>query len=358
MTRTKYKRVPFDIELAKKITKGEMKGRIVTHKGKNVRIVCWDKKRNSKDALDYPIVVIAENDYDGELLYTCTKEGLASYPNYKNRYNLHIEVPTYYRDYSHFVPQKWQPCLVRENEDEIWLLQVSKGKRCGDGVLFYCPDGSPNVWRHCLPLSEATQRLIGTNKSYEELIQELDAESTATNQEPDAELTSIIPDAEFEDDKEFDFHEIKTFADACEKLGMKEHLLTGSIGGDREAQGQAQALYKLMIIQKAMNNGVWRDKDGWSYYPYWVLYSKEEMELMSEEEKQKKGIRRLLSCASAAIAENAGVSCASAYYRGANTKYCFPLCFNSEEAALYAAKQFEDLFFQYYGIQNYGISLK
>lgn len=67
------------------------------------------------------------------------------------------------------------------------------------------------------------------------------------------------------DNKVFDFHEIKTFADACEKLGMKEHLLTGSMGGDRETQGQAQALYKLLIIQKAMNNGVWRDKDGWSY---------------------------------------------------------------------------------------------
>lgn len=62
------------------------------------------------------------------------------------------------------------------------------------------------------------------------------------------------------DNKVFDFHEIKTFADACEKLGMKEHLLTCSMGGDREAQGQAQALYKLLIIQKAMNNGVWRDR--------------------------------------------------------------------------------------------------
>lgn len=58
------------------------------------------------------------------------------------------------------------------------------------------------------------------------------------------------------DNKVFDFHEIKTFADACEKLGMKEHLLTGSMGGDREAQGQAQALYKLLIIQKAINNGM------------------------------------------------------------------------------------------------------
>lgn len=354
MTRTTYKKIPFDLELAKKITNKEVKGRIVTQNGRQVRIICFDKDREQSA---YPIIALIQIEPHDERMFTFSKKGFYSI-GLESSNDLILEVPTYYRDYSNFVPQKWQPCLVRENEDEIWLLQVSKGNRCGDDVLFYCPDGSTNVWRHCLPLSNATQRLIGTTKSYEELIQELDAESTATNQEPDAELTSIIPDAEFEDDKEFDFHEIKTFADACEKLGMKEHLLTGSIGGDREAQGQAQALYKLLIIQKAMNNGVWRDKDGWSYYPYWVLYSKEEMELMSEEEKQKKGIRRLLSCASAAIAENAGVSCASAYYRGANTKYCFPLCFNSEEAALYAAKQFEDLFFQYYGIQNYGISLK
>ena len=155
------------------------------------------------------------------------------------------------------------------------------------------------------------------------------------------------------DNKVFDFHEIKTFADACEKLGMKEHLLTGSMGGDRETQGQAQALYKLLIIQKAMNNGVWRDKDGWSYYPYWVLYSKEEMERMSEEEKQRKGIKQLLSWADAGSTENSGVRCAHASNRGSNTTtHCgFPLCFNSEEAALYAAKQFESLFFDYYGIK-------
>ena len=151
----------------------------------------------------------------------------------------------------------------------------------------------------------------------------------------------------------FDYHDIKTFADACEKLGMKEHLLTGSEGGDREAQRQAQALYKLLIIQKAMNNGVWRDEDGWSYYPYWVLYSKEEMERMSEEEKQRKGIKQLLSCASADNTECSGVRCAYAAHRGADTgTYSgFPLCFNSEEAALYAAKQFESLFFDYYGIK-------
>lgn len=151
----------------------------------------------------------------------------------------------------------------------------------------------------------------------------------------------------------FDYHNIKTFADACKKLGIKNDLLISSGGGDIEAQRQAQALYKLLIIQKAMNNCIWHDEEDWSYYPYWALYSKEEIERMSEEEKQRKGIRQLLSSTDAYVTGTLGVNCAIANSRGAftTTSYGFPLCFNSEEAALYAAKQFEDIFFDYYGIK-------
>ncbi len=167
------------------------------------------------------------------------------------------------------------------------------------------------------------------------------------------ENKTLIKELWGEEPFRFDYHDIKTYTDACHKLGMKEHLLTGSMGGDREAQRQAQALYKLLIIQKAINNGVWCDEDGCSYYPYWVLYSKEEMERMSEEEKQRKGIKQLLSCATADSTETSGVRCALVNGRGANTatNYGFPLCFNSEEAALYAAKKFESLFFDYYGLK-------
>lgn len=38
-------RVTFDVELAKKITNGDVEGRIVTRNGESVRIVCWDFKR-------------------------------------------------------------------------------------------------------------------------------------------------------------------------------------------------------------------------------------------------------------------------------------------------------------------------
>lgn len=40
-------KVPFDLEMAKKITNGELEGRVVTRDGKKARIVCWDKKSDS-----------------------------------------------------------------------------------------------------------------------------------------------------------------------------------------------------------------------------------------------------------------------------------------------------------------------
>lgn len=150
----------------------------------------------------------------------------------------------------------------------------------------------------------------------------------------------------------FDYHDIKTFEDACHHLGISYNTLYRGDGADVEAYKQANALYKLLIIQKAINNGIWRDEDGLSYYTYWVIYSKEEMERMSEEEKQRNGIKQLLSCADAVSTEDSGVRCAHAYTRvsSTDTDYGFPLCFNSEEAALYASKQFESIFFDYYGI--------
>lgn len=40
-------RVPFDVEMAKKITNGEVNGNIVTRDGRNARVICWDKKSDS-----------------------------------------------------------------------------------------------------------------------------------------------------------------------------------------------------------------------------------------------------------------------------------------------------------------------
>lgn len=153
------------------------------------------------------------------------------------------------------------------------------------------------------------------------------------------------------DNKVFDFHEIATFADACMRLGISAESLQADSLGDVEALLQANAFYRLLIIQKAINNGKWRDEEGWSYNPYWVLYSEKGMKRMSENKKQIYDFKEFTLCINANHTIYSGVRCAVARSVAMVTAYGFPLCFNSEEAALYAAKQFEDLFFQYYGIK-------
>lgn len=68
---TKFVVVPFDVELAKKITNGEVEGRIVTRRGDNVRIVCWDYKSMSGD---YPILALVSSEAQ-ELSFPYSEKG-------------------------------------------------------------------------------------------------------------------------------------------------------------------------------------------------------------------------------------------------------------------------------------------
>lgn len=179
MTRTTYKRVPFNLELAKKIMFKEAKGRIVTRDGLQARIICYDK---SGAQSIYPIVALVQVEPDDEQTYSFTNEGFYSAGNKFCR-DLLLEVPTYYRDYSNFVPKKWQPCLVRDSEEDEWWVQVCAGKDIDGEFLFYVYDGDIETWKYRLPLSKITEQLLGTTKSYEQLIKELDAESTKNKQQ-------------------------------------------------------------------------------------------------------------------------------------------------------------------------------
>ena len=151
---------------------------------------------------------------------------------------------------------------------------------------------------------------------------------------------------------EFDYTSIKTFEDACNRIRVSANALSAVGSHFNRAFVQANALYKLIIIQEAINDGQPLDEDGDAWYPYWVLYSKEEIAEMGEDKRKANNIK-LLSCVSSSNAENAGVRGADASNRGAgtSTNYGFPLCFGSEEKALYAGKQFESLYLQYYGLK-------
>lgn len=178
MTQTRFKKVPFDLELAKKITNKKMNGRIVTRDGQQARIICFDRK--SEDSVWTIVALVTVNDRGVENVNIYKTNGYFSSIG-ENINDLHIEVPTYYEDYSNFKPCKWQPCLVRYADDDFWVVHVCAGSNEEGDILFYNEDCWSYTWDYYLPLTEVTERLIGTSKSYEELIQELDAESTSIN---------------------------------------------------------------------------------------------------------------------------------------------------------------------------------
>lgn len=169
MTQTRFKKIPFDLELAKKITNKEAKGRIVTDDGLIARIVCFDLKYAGSKIL---AALVDCGDY--EIGLRCDLDGTCCESRKEDKFNLHLEVPTYYKDYSNFVPQKWQPCVVRDKDDEPWNVLACAGKNTDGDVIFYGPGRHKYTWRQVLPLSKVTERLIGTTKSYDELIKELD----------------------------------------------------------------------------------------------------------------------------------------------------------------------------------------
>lgn len=185
MIQTKYKRIPFNIELAKKITNKEVKGSIVTRNGLKVRIICFNRKER-KDIFDPLKNIVAliqykvgdENGDEGVLTFRNNGMYLL---NEESDFDLHIEVPIY----SNFEPQKWQSCIVRDSNYEIWIVCIYCGKDLNGDPTFFNTSSTSHYchWNYFLPLSNFTKRLIGTTKSYEQLIEELDTESTKNKQQ-------------------------------------------------------------------------------------------------------------------------------------------------------------------------------
>lgn len=176
MTQTRFKRVPFNLELAKKITNHEIKGQIVTRDGRKARIICFDRRSTG-----YPIAALVIT-HGGEDMHSFS-EGGCFFTHHVHDLDLHIELPTDYKDYSNFKPRKYQPCLVRNGEDSHWGIQVYAYTDYQGKMLFYDGEGHLRHFANCLPLSKATKHLLGTTKNYEAVIKYLDAESTKNEQQ-------------------------------------------------------------------------------------------------------------------------------------------------------------------------------
>ena len=134
---------------------------------------------------------------------------------------------------------------------------------------------------------------------------------------------------------------IKTFADAAKAVGIEDPEEWES--GYSDVEPDILAYFKLRIITKALNEG-WEPKfipGEYRWAPYFLLYTKEEIEKMNAETRARVVFRSSYHADSVG-----GVSCANAGYDSAVVFAAFGsrLAFKSEELAEYAGKQFTEIY--------------
>lgn len=142
---------------------------------------------------------------------------------------------------------------------------------------------------------------------------------------------------------------IKTFEDACRELGIDAEEFEEAYVN---AEPDVVAYFKLRIICKALNEG-WEPQftqDEWRYYPWFWLYTEDEIENMNEDEKQN---RRLMSTGDYQT-EFAGFGYAHSGLAPSFTNAAIGsrLCLKSESVAVYCGKQFIDLWADFYLIRK------
>ena len=150
---------------------------------------------------------------------------------------------------------------------------------------------------------------------------------------------------------------IKTFEDALNELGDKHPLVLqyrfnfNNEGGwtDDMYAREFEAYLKLRIITAALNEG-WTPQfteDEHRYFPWFWLYTKEEIVKMDKEERKK----IVLFGGYANTGAAAGFACAAANYAPSSALAYVGsrLCFKSSALAKYAGEQFAEIYFAFMG---------
>lgn len=142
---------------------------------------------------------------------------------------------------------------------------------------------------------------------------------------------------------------IKTFDDALKELNPFRPLVKEYKALCKADVTENMIAYsRLCIVTAALNEG-WTPqfvKGECQYFPYFYLYSKEDISRMSEEQKSLVNFR---SCNSAYAYAYVGVSWTGAGYGSAyvNASVGSRFAFKTRELAEYAGKQFIDLYSDY-----------
>lgn len=135
---------------------------------------------------------------------------------------------------------------------------------------------------------------------------------------------------------------VKTFEDAVRELGEEHPLVKEWHLGDG-LSADLEAYLKLRIIAAALNEG-WEPKfttDEYRYFPWFVLYTEEEYNELSDEDKSRVVLRSYGDSNT-----SGGVAYVSADYdsSGTDSSNGSGLAFKNSDLAKYAGKQFIEIY--------------
>lgn len=143
-----------------------------------------------------------------------------------------------------------------------------------------------------------------------------------------------------DDESEGVMERVRTFKDAFNELGP-DHPLARQYNNIGDVDSDLLAYMKLRIVISALNEG-WTPKfteNEYRYYPWFILYTKDEYERLSQKDKDA----AVLFGGDALYGAYAGlVSSDTSAAVGSR------ICLKSEALAMYCGKQFKELWFDYY----------
>ena len=146
---------------------------------------------------------------------------------------------------------------------------------------------------------------------------------------------------------------IKTFEDACNELGEENVLVQAyrtaefNTSGNQNDVSDVFAYLKLRVIAEALNEG-WEPQftnDEYRYYPWFYIYTQEEIDNMDEENKKSLWLFGGSShaCAACGLAAAHSLSGWAYSYAPLSAR----LAVKSEELAKYFGQQFIDIWSDY-----------
>ena len=177
----------------------------------------------------------------------------------------------------------------------------------------------------------------------ENLLKALNTGSDSVKETILAIFPELKEEAEQKADKRPVKERIKTFEDACEVLGNNHPFIQAYKCWENDGvnnQPDIDAYLKLRIICAALNEG-WEPKfteDEWRCYPWFYLYTQQELDDMEDDEKQE---RHMIDTGDYET-EYCGFGYALSNYAPSDTNARFGshLCLKNSELATYCGKQF------------------